>query len=471
MTFNENTANDNSSAAPFGGDRVGQQFEARDRVYKTLAQQSKTGRAHSAATAPSSLPRPQVFYAAFSLWVFSLIGVFMAIDQFSSPNPRIMAFVVSGWAALFLAYVSKHQNKNFFRDLGLSSAFGALGIALLTAISGYNIPVSAPFLIISALVLTVGFAALLKERYFLTLSAMIAMSWSALSLLSPDISKYHWMFPAIWALQMSLAIEFKAKLPLALIAISGFLWLAILLFTQTIHHNISALMAISAMFSFGIAYSRLGKSMQDSQVLSGLFQTNIGWAIAAISALLLQDYWLMQTPHAPWIGITNNEFTSYPYAGYWKVFTMLTIAAVGLFCAFRSHMKKQTFTGGIGITIFAALLPSSIIFKPQLTALATQYSINMFPTVGLVIGGAVTALSLAMLANGLRRNKTSMLLLALLALCAEAVLVMDSLYGEPNNQMIFGFTILVIAMTTALYAHNGFTRNTFDRPRNMHTYA
>ena len=48
------------------------------------------------------------------------------------------------------------------------------------------------------------------------MSCMAALSWTAYSLLGLQTSMFLWAFPVLWIMQMSLAIEFKAKIPLAL---------------------------------------------------------------------------------------------------------------------------------------------------------------------------------------------------------------------------------------------------------------
>ncbi len=470
MEITDYSANDNTDAAPvngatalYRGDSVGRQMEARNKASNIVphpnfsfpAAKKGGGGTGTGGERPSFLSRPSGFFAVFFLWIMSLAGAFMAVEQYNEPIPRIFISVGCAWAALFFAYVSRKQNRDWFQALGLTGALIALGAAVLMAVSGYNIPLSLSLLASLAVFTTILLAALLKEQYLLIISGLITLGWMAYSFANPEISAHFWTFPALWAMQMFLAMELNAKTPLAIATIAGVFGLFTSLYVLTATQQISALMAIAAMFMIGIVHSRVGKSMQDSQILSGLLQTNIGWAIAALSALLLQDYWLMSTPHMPWVGLSTTPTSAYPLSKFWNAFTIIGIAAVGVLCLFRIHAKKQSFIGGLGVVGFASILPASIAYKPRLIALAEQYNIAPVPNIGLLIGGTITGLALGMLVNGLRRNKTSMIMLALLTLCAEAVLIMDNLYAEPDNQAVFGFTIMIVALTAGLYAHNG----------------
>lgn len=490
------TANDNGPAqlsaaqsALGGGDSIGHHMEARDRA--TAYDAEYLSPAYQASHTPHPKRRggggtsggnrggngggdgyvrtrqkshsPISFFLSFCIWVGAMAAAFVYFQEYSNPLIRILICVGVGWSALLLAYVSMRQGRDFFRDLGLSGLLAASAGAAFVVMQSYNMPINLQFLMIGAAILTVLLANVLKERYFLTVSAMAALSWTALSVSSLQISPLYWVFPTVWIMQMVLSIEMRAKLPLVLATLSGLIWALGQLFILTAQAQISTLMAICTLFALGITYSRVGKSMQERHVLSGLFQTNLGWAIAAISALLLQDYWMMDTPHAPWNSVSAPAVTSYPLMAQWGVFILLCLGTLGLYSLFRLRVRHDSFRdtfigggfwGGLGLVGFAALLPASVAFNTQFSNLLNHYGFSATPNVGLLIGGGITALSLGMLASGYQRGKFSMILMAVLTLCAEAILVMERLYTDPDNMFVFGFAILVIALTSWLYTRS-----------------
>lgn len=443
------------------GDAIGLRRLQVEKAYENVAKDPDGS--HNKTDKPSFkisnlLTKPASFIASLCIWVFALAATYLALQSSLQAVASILVLAVSGWAALLLAYVCKVQNRAFFRDLGLSGVVGSLMGSMLIAMTSYNLPIDLATLCGGLSLLTIILAALIKERYLLTISCMAALSWTAYSLLNMQTSVFLWAFPVLWIMQMSLAIEFKAKIPLALASLSGLFWMLANIIIIAAAAKISPLMAICALFAAGFTYSRIGKSMQDSGLLGGLFQTNIGWAVAAICALLLQDYWLMSTPHMPWANMSNSSALAYPMTAQWSALLLICTMIIGVASLLRMRKERQTFFGSLGILLFAALLPASIAFKPQLLATASQYGIQVTPSVGLLIGGAVTALALAMLVNGLRRSKPSMMLLALATLSVEAIIVMDSVYAEPDNLTLFGFTVLLMTLTAGLYAHNGQVR-------------
>lgn len=397
---------------------------------------------------------PTGFFLIFGLWLAALAGAFVYLQHASEPEPRILSFVGFGWASLLLAYISKCQGRDFFRDLGFSTALVSFGAAIFVVTTSYNIPLNPSFLLVGTAFVTVLLANLLKERYFLTVSALAGLAWTGLSLSEMHISQLYWTFPALWAMQMFLCTEFRAKLPLALSTLFGVVWCLTQLFILTADAKISVLMAICTVFTLGVGYSRVGKSMQDNQVISGLFQTHLGWMAAAVSALLLQDYWLMDTPHMPWSALPILPLNAYPFMIQWGVFIALSLLMIGAYGLLRFRGQRQSLIGILSLVGFSAFLPASIAFHPQFIDIAAHYGVSPAPSVGLLIGGAITALALGMMLNGLRRQSPALLFLSLLILSAEAILVMDSLYQAPNNIAIFGFGVAVIALTAGLYAQH-----------------
>ena len=305
MGIELNIANDNAPISDhagyvpvYGGDSLGRQMLARERAafpeteqklrtHKTRAQfglktNNNNGYEH----------KPSAILIALCLWVASLALCYVAIAQFITPLPRIIAAIVAGWTSLYLAYVSKQQGRAHLRDIGLSAALSALGAACLLAMAGYNIPAPPALLAGAAAFITIIFASLLRETYFLTISSFLAIVWTGTALMDMQISPYFWVFPALASLQLFLSIELKSKLPIFMATLSLVFWVAVNLFILSGANQISAMMGLSALFIYGIVHTRIGKSMQDGRALSGLFQTNIGWLVAGASALALQVYWL-----------------------------------------------------------------------------------------------------------------------------------------------------------------------------------
>jgi len=462
-----NTANDNhpvsaqTTRAVFQGDTTGQALLLKERAYESAtSQHGNHGRGKITFTKPKTglIMRPAGLTLALGIWVISLAVCFGSIGYSASPYLRIFAGLGVVWGSLLLAFTAGRQGRFTLRDLGLSAALSGTGMALLFTATTFNIPLSPSIILSSGAIVTALLAGLLRAPLFMTLSCLFAILWTLDCGLDLQISSMAWIFPALWAVQMFLSTEAQAKLPIVLATISGLFWLGTNLFVLTLTGQISALMAVSGLAIFGIMHSRIGKSMQDVRAYSGLFQTNIGWVVAIAAAITLQDYWLSGMPHATWNLFPDLAFTAAPMMGAWSAVIAACIVLVGGCSILRTKLGKQTLLGGLGILGFAALLPAITAFTPQIGAILESKDLSPAPLIGLIIGSAVTAFSLGMLINGLRRGKTSMILMAFTALALEAIIVMESLYDNPENLTIFGFAVLISALTVGVYAHKGFER-------------
>ena len=460
MGIELNTANDNapveghSGYVPvYGGDALGRQMLARERAIFPETKPptgAHPARARLNVNADNKSHKPSRLMLALCLWIGSLALCYIAVTQFITPLPRMLAAIGAGWASLFLAYVSKQQGRAHLRDIGLSAALSALGAACLLAMAGYNIPAPPALLAGAAAFVTIIFASLLRETYFLTISSFLAIVWTGTALMDMQISPYFWVFPALASLQLFLSIELKSKLPIFMATLSLVFWVAVNLFILSGANQVSGMMGLSALFVYGTAHARIGKSMQDSRALSGLFQTNIGWMIAAMSALGLQSYWQAGTPSA--------ELMSYPLVGQWAILTLAGVIGIAVCCVLRMRKGTQTLLGGLGVTLFAFAVPASVAFAARLPEWLAPYGLSPVPHLGLIMGGVLTGLALGMVANGLKRRKVSMILIGIAAICAEAVVVADSLLANSDNMMVFGMATLFAALTAALYAYNGHVR-------------
>ncbi|PHR55417.1 MAG: hypothetical protein COA43_15430 [Robiginitomaculum sp.] len=390
---------------------------------------------------------PIMFFFALCLWAAAGAGAFVYLQTPINPTLSIFSCVGVGWAALFLAYISKIQNRHFFKDLGLSSMLASVGGVVFIVSNSFNMPISMITLCGSASVLTILLAGFLKERYFLTVSVMAATSWTLLSLNQTQISSFYWVFPLIWAVQMALSISFKAKLPLAMATLSGLIWLGGHTLLLIITLKISILMAISAIFVIGMAYLYVGRLLQEKRSISSVFQANLGWTIAAICALVLQDYWLMDTLHAPWSNMSTLTFNTYPLSTQWIGFVLLCTCGVAICAATIKSGYKHTFLSKTAFVSFTLLLPISIAFHTQILAAVEAYTNLPKSSVGILIGAAISLLALNKLLHGLRTKHTSETLLALGVLCLEAILLIDNLYTHPENAMVFASAVLIMAIT------------------------
>jgi len=475
MHSQHTTANDNhpvtaqSGDAVFHGDTTGQASYRKDRAYQNANGRKNTFGRQSAAPSEANMgffTRPIGLIFALGLWVMSLALCFGTLGYSNSPYLRIFAGLGAVWGSLLLAFVAGRQDRMTLRDLGLSAALSAASIALWFTAVTFNIPLSPSLVLCGGAIVTALLAGLLRAPLFMTMTSLFAISWTLDSALNMKISSLAWTFPALWAVQMFLSVDARAKLPIFLTTVSGLLWLGASLFVLTINQQVSALMAVSGLALFGVLHTRIGKSMQDVRAYSGLFQTNIGWSIAVIAALVMQDYWLSGMPHGTWNLFPNMSFIDAPLLAPWSAVMVASVALVGCCSFLRGRLGKQSFLGGICIVGFAALLPAITAFTPQITEFLAGKDISPAPLIGLVIGATVTAFSLGMLINGLRRGKTSMMLMAFAALAAEAIIVMESLYDNPENLTVFGFAVLISALTVGVYAHKGYERGLAQAPAN-----
>lgn len=397
-----------------------------------------------------------IFVAMLCLWLGAIAALVFCLLAVHDTTLRVLAFIVCGWMSLGLSYVSKRHGRDFMADLGYSTLFSSLIGAIFAAKTGFNIPISLPLLICILAYSSAALSFVLKESYFLTLSIMLSLSWSACWFLNLETPLLYWTFPFLWAVQMLTGLRLRARLALGLIGLSGLLCLGVNLISMVHNDHISVLMAVCVLFAGGMTYARIGETLQDNDQTGGVFQTNFGWIVAALSALAIQDYWLTQNIRFPWGGLMDDHAPSFKKFPQWILFL---VACVGLIFICNWSRMRQNLQGAWSSTalfLFASVLPASIVFQSQIIGFATKSGIAAKPVIGLLIGGAITGLAIAYLASGFAKGRKSTVLAAIFALSIEAILVMDILYQTPNNILIFGCAVFVIALTTGYIAQHPF---------------
>lgn len=167
----------------------------------------------------------------FGLFILSLIlPVFilglMATAEFS---PRTSGLLASGIGVLALAISASARacGANLSYALAVSSASLALGYALWQGLSLLGLSNQADVFAAGLCGLALLMAWLWKSPYFLNLSALMIIVWGGLSLLAGQFSSLGWLFPALWAVQMSLAFSFHIRRCIILGATAGVLWIGI----------------------------------------------------------------------------------------------------------------------------------------------------------------------------------------------------------------------------------------------------
>ncbi len=138
-----------------------------------------------------------------------------------------------GLLSLLLASTARRRGAKISHSIGIASACVCAGgiIWYYWQLSGATI--SAEFLGLGLAITCLILAKIWRSPFLLHLSFAITIGWSAYSFLNMQVSELAWLFPALWSMQMFLALEFRFKRTITLSVFTGLLWIGVNLLLLT----------------------------------------------------------------------------------------------------------------------------------------------------------------------------------------------------------------------------------------------
>ena len=170
-------------------------------------------------------------YVLLLLWALMVAGIARFAGGLSDNllSGTSLAFAAGGLGllSLLLASTARRRGAKISHSIGIASAcVCACGIIwYYWQLSGATI--SAELLTLSLAVSSLILAKLWRTPFLLHLSLLIMLGWSSFSFLNTSVSELAWLFPALWSMQMFLALEFRFKRTIVLSVFTGLLWIGV----------------------------------------------------------------------------------------------------------------------------------------------------------------------------------------------------------------------------------------------------
>lgn len=412
---------------------------------------------HMQETTQHRVSRP-VGFIAIGLWMASVVFAILKHPHFTDYINRLYIFAPVVIASLFLNYAGRNARSPFAASIGAISVFTAMSLSVLAIALGLNLQISFQSLSIVTAILAMGLSQGLESKTSAFISYLCVAGWVYLTLRAQSVGAEIWVIPALLSWQLVQARKVHAPVLLWLSTNLIFVVAALLLYLWAGSGKISLQMGVSLGILAAIALSRIGKSIQDGHSFGGLLITNIGLFYGAILSIAYQDYWL-NGAEAPWQKNDLSYIFSYTDAPIWIALSLSLIGVIFVSGLLRKGRAKQSISSVLTTTAVCAFIPAVLVFedRPLSTYFAEISALDGKPAY--ILAGIVIGLALGVLANGLRRRKTSMVTFAFIVLCAQSAFIGQFLMEYPDNVLIFALSAVLSAMTAAVFVrHTVFER-------------
>jgi len=372
-------------------------------------------------------------------WIMAMVVSMLAFTVLDSVLLKIMstlAVIVTGLRTANIA----HKNKKFQRAelANLSAIIGGIGV-FFTANTFFGSPIttsdSLGVIAVGSLIL----ASVIRSPVCMIASICSAMLWTVLGFMGTVPHSLAFIaFPVIAAVQLYYASVLRSKVSVIAATLTAYAWLIGHCFLFVSSGSISILMAAGILFIAALTQYRWGKAFEDEISFGSPIHTHFGWIVAIVSALTAQHFWLF-----PDNAIWQNTSSSFLGGMAWQLITALALTAIYLSGLVRWKHGRVTKIGAFAATLIAALLPLTIWAEPAINMIVTAIpGMYASPTIGLIIAGGILASGIGMALNGIRRNNTKMIMLAMLAIGAQIVMLMTPSLITFENVMVFGLSLI-----------------------------
>lgn len=174
-------------------------------------------------------------FALLLLWliIVAAIARFAGSEEGNLLTGENLVMTASGFGlvSLWLASLARRRGAKISHSIGIAGAcLSAAGLAWLYFSQQASILAFPELSVMSIAAVSLVFAKLWRTPFLLHFSMFMMIGWSSYVFMNAQISDFVWLFPALWSLQMLLAMNFRIKRTIALSIFSGLLWIGVNLF-------------------------------------------------------------------------------------------------------------------------------------------------------------------------------------------------------------------------------------------------
>ena len=418
-------------------------------------------------TSVKSEKRDESIALALTLWVISISATLWTFLFNLAGNQQLLASITLIWTGLWVGYLGQDRQKPRLGDFGTFTAILGFISALAAAALKMNIPLSLADCIAVLTCVCLICSLLTESRIALILSACASLVGVYLHFLG-EIAPYAMIvFPAIWSTQLYQASKLRSFLATLGIILVGYYWI----FGFTLHFlgtgDLAPKFASTLIFLFGTLQYRIGKAAEDEHAPYAMVHMLMGWGVACFGAIITQaiwyypglDLWNLQSLQntLPQIQLGNIVWIGLGMA-------MLT----GIFFANLARWKngRLALSSGIAIVLLCALFAFTSIFEDNMTTLLQSITPQLTSLhIGFAIGAGVLSSAIAMTVNGIRLNKITMTIAALIVIGLQIVLLADSRLFALEDGVIFVMFLTFALCFTAALSGKAIKQNLFKEER------
>ena len=389
------------------------------------------------------------FKLTFGCWAAAILLMLTVFGLGSATGPKVFASIALLWTGLWGSYVA--ADHGYWRLSEVSVVTALLGLMAATTLTanyfGLGMTLADGLMLMSILPIIIGY--ILKSRICILASICASLIWGALSFMGlVETSNFILAFPFICAAQIYAGTKIRSGMAIMLAVITAYYWIANFTFTAWSAGNLPLTFAAAALFGMGIAHHRSGKAAEDKRLTGSSIHIYTGWVAAMIGAIGFQYFWLV--PEAIQSSIATLSVSGLML---WKSVIFASLAIIFCSAIIRYKHSQVSLAGIFLLTAASSIIPMMLWFPgwPQ-TVTSAIPGVSAMPTIGIFMGAGITAAALGMILNGIRRHSPMMMGLGIIALFAEAYMLMKPEYLTVDNSIIFVSGFLAALATGATIA-------------------
>ena len=413
------------SAMPAGYNLAGQ---SESEIVQNIPNSVKPAHATDEKTSAKSLK------LTFGCWIAVVLFMIAAFSLNLGTGPKVFASIALLWAGLWSSYIAADYGHWRLSEISVVTALTGLMGAITTTATyfGLGLTLVDGLMLMSIFPLVIGYV--LKSRICVLASICATLIWGALSFSGlAETSYFALAFPFICAAQIFMGTKIRSGMAIILTVITGYYWIANFIFSAWSAGNLPLTFATAALFIIGTAHHRSGKAIEDKRLTGSSIHIHSGWIAAIIGAIGFQYFWLNP------IAVQNSTATlSVSGLTMWKGVILASLAVIFCSAIIRYKHSQISLAGIFLLTGASAIIPMMLWFPSSPQAIISAVpGMSAMPTIGILIGSAIIATALGMALNGVRRHSPMMMGMGIVALLAQAFMLIKPELVTLDNSIIF----------------------------------
>jgi len=170
-------------------------------------------------------------YFLFLLWLFALAAIVYGVVNNSgnhvSTLPLTLSITGLGILSVMLTGFAQKRRVKIIHSLGISMASLCCVVLLWTYLQSSGRSISPEILAMGLSGASLIMARIWQSPYLLNVSLFLGLGWSVYAFMAYQPSELAWVFPALWAVQMFFALEFRITRTVLLSIVSGLVWIGV----------------------------------------------------------------------------------------------------------------------------------------------------------------------------------------------------------------------------------------------------